>query len=90
VTPDTLRRAGELLLGADWKRPLARLLGPHHPQGARESMDPRLPFRWASGERPIPAWVGPVLGHLLAAQIETYETAAQDCRDLIEEIAEKG
>lgn len=77
---ETLRLAGELLLGPEWKRPLAKLLGPHHPDGARESLDPRLPFRWASGERPVPGWVDPVLAALLTEQAVTYERRARQCR----------
>lgn len=52
-------QAGKALNGSDeeWKRPLARMLGPYHPMGARDSIDPRLPFRWANGDREIPEWV---------------------------------
>lgn len=57
--------AASLLYGEDWQRPLARGLGPMHPDGAREAIDDRLVRRWASGERPIPGWVGPALVHLL-------------------------
>ncbi|WP_246733181.1 hypothetical protein [Methylobacterium sp. BTF04] len=52
------------------------MLGPHHPDGARDSIDPRAPFRWARGPdrdepdnnkgRPVPPWVAPVLARLLA------------------------
>lgn len=65
MTTEHLEQAGRLLLGDEWKRPLAKLLGPYHPMGARESLDPRLPFRWASGERPIPAWVPVAMAALL-------------------------
>ncbi len=72
-----LEEAARLLLGDEFKRPLATLLGPHHPHGAREHLDYRLPFRWfasqtdANGEpnkgwRPVPAWVWPVIARLLA------------------------
>lgn len=66
MTPDELREAAELLLGPEWQRPLARALGPLHPDGRRETLDPRLIQRWASGDRPIPPWVAPTLGQLLA------------------------
>lgn len=56
---------GEALYGPEWRRKLARALGPLHPQGARETIDIRLPARWAVGERPIPAWVGPALQRLI-------------------------
>jgi hypothetical protein len=65
VDPETLDQAGKLLLGADWKLPMATLLGPHHPEGARKKIDPRLVRRWAVGDRPIPDWVAPALGALL-------------------------
>ena len=70
MMPDELREAAELLLGAEWQRPLARVLGPLHPDGPRESLDPRLIQRWAAGERPIPGWVAPTLGRLLADAVE--------------------
>lgn len=82
ISTDTLEEAGRLLLGDEWKRPLARLLGPHHPSGARESLDPRLPFRWASGERPVPDWVGPVLSRLLSERAESLARDAKAARAL--------
>ncbi|MBZ6411116.1 MULTISPECIES: hypothetical protein [Methylobacterium] len=58
---------------------MASLLGPYHPEGARERLDPRLVRRWAVGDRPggrpIPPWVGPVLAALLE------ERAKQLARD---------
>jgi hypothetical protein len=65
MDPETLDQAGRLLLGPDWKLPMASLLGPYHPEGARERIDPRLVRRWAVGDRPIPPWVAPVLASLL-------------------------
>jgi hypothetical protein len=82
MTKEQLEAAGRLLLGEEWKRPLAKLLGPYHPQGARESMDPRLPFRWASGERPIPAWVDVVIEMMLERRAQRYERAAVEARAL--------
>lgn len=70
-----------MLYGTDWQRPLARGLGPYHPQGARESIDDRLVRRWASGERPIPAWIGPALVSLLEAEAAKLTEHAQACRD---------
>ncbi|SDM57051.1 hypothetical protein SAMN05216360_102472 [Methylobacterium phyllostachyos] len=71
----TLEQAARLLLGDEWKRPLARLLGPYHPSGPMETIDPRLPFRWTMeppedstakfNGRPIPDWVWPVLREML-------------------------
>ncbi|UYW24826.1 hypothetical protein OKC48_16255 [Methylorubrum extorquens] len=65
-----LADVGEYLFGSEWRRAMARALGPLHPRGARETIDPRLPARWATGERDIPAWVGPALGHLLQEREE--------------------
>lgn len=48
--------------GPRWRHALARALGPYHPRGPRETIDPRLVARWASGDRPIPEWVKPALG----------------------------
>ncbi|GEL41805.1 hypothetical protein MEX01_23960 [Methylorubrum extorquens] len=65
MTPDMLARAGEALRhGEDWRRPLARLLGPHHPAGPRNEIDPRMVSRWASGAMEIPDWVPEVLARL--------------------------
>jgi hypothetical protein len=61
----------------EWKRPLARMLGPHHPSGPRDSIDPRLPFRWASGEREIPAWVVETMTRMLHERAAELTMAAQ-------------
>lgn len=87
MTKEHLEQAGRLLLGEEWKRPLAKLLGPYHPTGARESLDPRLPFRWASGERPIPTWVTGVLSELLAKRKVELEFMARECDRLATEFA---
>lgn len=82
MTPDTLAHAGELILGAEWRRPLARVLGPLHPDGKRESIDPRLIMRWAAGERPIPEWVAPALAKLLSVRAGQYRLKATECEQL--------
>jgi hypothetical protein len=91
MDPETLAHAGQLLLGPEWQRPMARLLGPRHPGGIRESLDPRLVQRWASGERPVPSWVPGVLAGLLTARSGQLRHAAAECetlaavlRDLVE------
>lgn len=73
MTPAELREAAELLLGPEWQRPLARELGPLHPDGPRETLDPRLIQRWATGDRPIPGWVAPTLGRLLAEAVDQVQ-----------------
>lgn len=65
MTPDLLERAGRALAGDDWRRPLARALGPLHPDGAREEIEQRLMSRWALGQREIPPWVRTALVGLL-------------------------
>lgn len=82
MTPETLAQAGQLLLGPEWQRPLARFLGPRHPAGARESLDPRLVQRWASGERPVPSWVPGVLAELLGQRAGMYKIRAKECEAL--------
>jgi hypothetical protein len=52
-----LKQAGKTLYGPEWTRTLAIYLGPHHPDGPRAAVDPRLVRRWAAGERDIPDWV---------------------------------
>lgn len=53
-----------LLLGEQWQRPLARLLG----------MDPRAVRRWAAG-RPVPAWALERLESELRQEIKRLEVA---------------
>ncbi|MFC6743514.1 hypothetical protein [Methylobacterium tardum] len=92
----TLEMAGRLLLGPEWKRPLAKLLGPFHPDGPRETIDPRLPFRWTMeptpgsskpfNGRPIPGWVWPVLSELLHQRALDLAADARDAQRLHLEI----
>ncbi|WP_375453427.1 hypothetical protein [uncultured Methylobacterium sp.] len=89
VSPEALAAAGRLLLGEEWKRPMARMLGPHHPDGPRDSIDPRVIFRWAAGPhedqrkgRPIPAWVGPALVRLLDEKADQLARDADAARAL--------
>ncbi len=75
---EKLIHAGEVLLGVEWRRPLAALLGPHHPQGARPSIDPRLPARWAAGEREVPGWVVPALRRIVQERAADLHQLAKD------------
>ncbi len=83
---ETLAKAGRLLLGAEWQQPMARLLGPRHPAGKRDSLDPRLVRRWAAGERPIPAWVWPVLAAMLERRRRYFEDLAGQCANVAERL----
>ena len=47
LTPHTLRAAGVAMFGERWQTPLADMLG----------IAPRTMFRWASGQKDIPAGV---------------------------------
>lgn len=77
---ELLRRAGEALYGdGDWRRPMARLLGAHHPDGPRDEVDPRSVSRWSNGVREVPGWVWPVLARLLR---ERAADAAEVARDI--------
>ncbi|GJD87114.1 hypothetical protein BHAOGJBA_0614 [Methylobacterium hispanicum] len=80
ITVGLLTRIAARIYGPDWQRPLSRGLGPLHPDGAREAIDDRLVRRWASGERPIPAWVGPALIRLLDIRASKHTAAAAACR----------
>lgn len=82
ITPELFAQAGQALFGAEWKRPLAELLG----------MNERTVFRIAAAARdgtpyPIPASLGPALadhlrGRGVAARAEA--DAADRLADLLE------
>ncbi|KQP62136.1 hypothetical protein [Methylobacterium sp. Leaf112] len=90
----SLIEAGLLLMGPEWKRPLAKVLGQYHPDGPRDTVDPRLPYRWSlepdpekgklqkDQSRPIPEWVGPVLAKLLAERADDLAADAKRARAL--------
>ncbi|GJE79364.1 MULTISPECIES: hypothetical protein [Methylobacteriaceae] len=58
MTPrDMVVLAGRALTGTeDWAKPLARALGAHHPNGPRESIDPRSVSRWRTGVMEVLPW----------------------------------
>ncbi|GEL42921.1 hypothetical protein [Methylobacterium flocculans] len=87
MTPDLLAAAGIALFGPEWKRTLATALGPLFPAGPRDSLDPRSVQRWATGQKPIPPWVGPALQRLLLAEAEGLEEQARERRAVAEQIA---
>ena len=69
---------GEGLYGTEWRRALARALGPLHPKGARATIAPRLPARWATGEREIPAWACPAVLRLAGERMQRIEAYARE------------
>ncbi|WP_419953940.1 hypothetical protein [Methylobacterium sp.] len=84
MKPADLAVAGRLLTGEDqWKRAFARLLGERHPEGPRESMDPRAVDRWVNGVKEMPDWVAPVVVRLLTTLAEDAERDARDARALL-------
>lgn len=89
MSPADLATAGRLLSGdeSEWKRPLARSLGPLHPDGPRESLDPRGVDRWASGAREIPDWVGPAVARLLTDLADGLESEAAAARAVAVRVA---
>ncbi|MHC2002850.1 hypothetical protein ACYQR9_20720 [Methylobacterium sp. CM6241] len=88
MTPADLAVAGRLLTGEEqWKRAFARILGEHHPEGPRDTMDPRAVDRWVNGVKPMPDWVGPVVVRLLKTLAEDAERDARDARALLRVLA---
>jgi hypothetical protein len=59
----TLALTAADLWGDDWEEPAARALAPHAPQGSLSSQAVR---QWATGVRPVPAWVADALPTLVA------------------------
>lgn len=79
---------GELLLGNEWQRPLAKMLGSYHPDGPRSTIDPRLIQRWAAGERPVAGWVTAALAALLLATAPAVEQRAAEMRRVAKNLEE--
>ena len=71
-------RSGKALLGSGWTHALARALGPHHPDGPRETIDERLVRRWAAGERDIPGWVDAALAPMLEREAGRHRVLAAE------------
>lgn len=87
MTTDQLAAAGELLTGAQWQTGLGRLLGPHHPRGARECVDTAYVRKWVRGEIPIPEWVQRVLARELAQHPKRLARQARQCETLARKLA---
>ena len=65
ISPEDFGIAAEELCGERWIKDVNRILAAYHPDGPRDYIDDRLVRRWASGARPIPAWVPGALADLL-------------------------
>lgn len=91
MTPELLAKAGEALTGdtEEWSRALARALGAYHPDGPRETIDPRSVSRWRNGSLEILPWVGEVLPRLLMDEADALEAHAERLRDAAEEITQE-
>jgi hypothetical protein len=88
LTQAEFREVGELLLGTEWQRPLAKMLGPYHPDGPRAKIDPRLIQRWASGDRPVAEWVAAALAAMLLVSAPKFEERAAEMRRVASELEE--
>jgi hypothetical protein len=85
---DVFAQAGELLVGRDWQRALARILAPYHPSGTKtNSLDDSLVRKWKRGDRPIPEWVQPALAKLLKKRVGELEKMAKKAASLSEKLA---
>lgn len=74
---EMLARAGEALTGDDnWAKPLARELGRHHPDGPRDTIDPRSVSRWRTGAMEILPWAIAALPTILRDHADALETEA--------------
>lgn len=83
MTPrEMLARAGEALTGSDnWAKALARALGAHHPDGPRETIDPRSVSRWRTGAMDILPWAIEALPNILRDHADALETEAHRLQD---------
>lgn len=85
-----LAYVGRLLIGQEWQRALARVLGQIHPDGPRATMDPRLVQRWAAGQVRVPDWVVPKLAELLEKRSAELHEQAREATTLAEQLRQHG
>lgn len=86
MTSDDLNRICTVIIGRDWQRPLARILGAFHPLGERPSIDDRLVRRWASGAKPIPPWVEPALIFIAEQRVEAMRVTLAKAEEIAIEL----
>lgn len=88
MTPrEMLARAGEALTGDDnWAKALARALGAHHPDGPRETIDPRSVSRWRTGAMEILPWAIEALPAILHDHADALETEAGRLHDAADDV----
>ncbi|MET7242893.1 hypothetical protein ABZT49_05950 [Methylobacterium sp. EM32] len=75
MTPrDMVVLAGRALTGGeDWAKPLARALGAYHPDGPRDSIDPRSVSRWRTGAMEVLPWAAAALPQILREHAERLD-----------------
>lgn len=90
MTPrEMLARAGQALTGSDnWAKALARELGRHHPDGPRDSIDPRSVSRWRTGAMEILPWAAEALPLILREHAERLEAEADRLQDEADRMVE--
>lgn len=74
MTVDMLDLAGRALTASDnWAKPLARALGAYHPDGPRETIDPRSVSRWRTGEMEVLPWAAAAIPSILRDHAEKLD-----------------
>lgn len=83
MTPrDMVALAGRALTGTDdWAKPLARALGAYHPDGPKETIDPRSVSRWRTGAMEVLPWALEALPLILREHAERLEAEADRLQD---------
>ncbi|WP_063920065.1 hypothetical protein [Methylobacterium aquaticum] len=92
MTPrDMVALAGRALTGGeDWAKPLARALGVHHPDGPRDTIDPRSVSRWRTGAMEVLPWAAEALPLILrehAARLDEEIARLEERADEMSEAA---
>ena len=82
MTPrDLVALAGRALTGTDdWAKALARELGRHHPDGPRDTIDPRSVSRWRTGAMEVLPWATAALPTILREHAERLDDEADRLR----------
>lgn len=86
MSPEDFRLAAEEICGERWIKDINPMLGAYHPTGPHPSIDDRLVRRWASGARPIPAWVPDALADILDVQEVNLRADADRKRRMLDHL----